>query len=91
MVCDLSKEASARELVSTCCDSFGSGIDFMFANAGVGGSMTPLLDQDTEEWETVMRINVLGVFYCIKHAAARYGAAAECPARGAAERSDAPH
>jgi len=69
-VCDMSKEASAQQLVDTCVREFGH-MDVMFANAGVAGTMTPLLEQDTEEWERVFRVNVLGVFWCLRAAASR--------------------
>ena len=43
-------------------------IDAFFANAGISGEWTPLLDLTAEEWMQVLRINLLGPAMAIKHA-----------------------
>jgi NAD(P)-dependent dehydrogenase (short-subunit alcohol dehydrogenase family) len=50
-------------------------IDACFANAGIGGTMRNLLDQDEAEWTEVFRINLLGTFLAVKHAATAMRAA----------------
>lgn len=72
---DVSDEAAVEGLVGDGCDRFG-GIDWMFANAGIVGSMAPLLELDAAEWRRVLDVNLLGVFFAIKHAARRMQAAA---------------
>jgi NAD(P)-dependent dehydrogenase (short-subunit alcohol dehydrogenase family) len=46
------------------------GIDACFANAGISGTVRSLLDQDAAEWTEVFRVNLLGTFLAVKHAAA---------------------
>jgi NAD(P)-dependent dehydrogenase (short-subunit alcohol dehydrogenase family) len=45
------------------------GLDFAFANAGIGGGLTPLLDLTVGEWESVLRVNLIGVFLTVQAAA----------------------
>ena len=45
------------------------GLDFAFANAGIGGGLTPLLDLTVAEWENVLRVNLIGVFLTVQAAA----------------------
>ena len=45
------------------------GLDFAFANAGVGGGLAPLLDVTVAEWEAVLRVNLIGVFLTVQAAA----------------------
>ena len=47
----------------------GGGLDFAFANAGVGGGLAPLLDLTVDEWEGVLRVNLIGVFLTVQAAA----------------------
>lgn len=49
-------------------DEFG-GIDVMVNNAGIVGPQTPLVDLDFDEYETLMDINLNGVFHGSKAAA----------------------
>ena len=44
------------------------GLDIVFANIGVTGTNTPLLDQSVDEWMEVYRINTVSCFLAIKHA-----------------------
>jgi NAD(P)-dependent dehydrogenase (short-subunit alcohol dehydrogenase family) len=45
------------------------GLDMLFANAGVGGGLSRLLDVTLEEWERVLRVNLVGVFLAVREAA----------------------
>ncbi len=47
----------------------GGRLDFAFANAGIGGGLAPLLDLTVAEWETVLRVNLIGVFLTVQAAA----------------------
>ena len=64
---DAADEAAVADLVRRCLDDFG-GLDVCYANAGIGGTMTPVLEQTVEEWTTVLRVNLVGPFLAIKHA-----------------------
>ena len=44
-------------------------LDFVFANAGVGGGLATLFDTTVAEWEAVLRVNLIGVFLAIQAAA----------------------
>ena len=46
-------------------------LDACFANAGIGGTMRGILDQDAAEWTEVFRVNLLGTFLAVKYAAAQ--------------------
>jgi NAD(P)-dependent dehydrogenase (short-subunit alcohol dehydrogenase family) len=56
--------------VALACDSFG-GVDVMFANAGISGGMANLFDTDVALITEVLRVNLIGPFLAIKHAAPR--------------------
>lgn len=45
------------------------GLDFAFANAGVGGGLASLFDLTVDEWEAVLRVNLIGVFLTVQAAA----------------------
>ncbi|MGZ8362691.1 MAG: SDR family NAD(P)-dependent oxidoreductase [Caulobacteraceae bacterium] len=44
-------------------------IDALFANAGIGGTLRRLLDQDVEEWTEVLRVDLIGPFLAARAAA----------------------
>ncbi|HXT05527.1 MAG TPA: SDR family NAD(P)-dependent oxidoreductase [Roseiarcus sp.] len=65
---DIAIEAEVARYVELAQQTFG-GLDIVYANAGVSGGMTPLLEQTVELWSEVLRINLVGPFLAIKHAA----------------------
>lgn len=67
VVADASSEEDIKMLVATAIKEFG-GLDIFYANAGVGGGMEGIFDQTVEEWEQVLKINLIGPFLAIKHA-----------------------
>ncbi|MFN3433996.1 MAG: SDR family NAD(P)-dependent oxidoreductase [Sphingomonas sp.] len=56
--------------VALACDRFG-GLDVMFANAGISGGMANIFDTDVALITEVLRVNLIGPFLAIKHAAPR--------------------
>jgi NAD(P)-dependent dehydrogenase (short-subunit alcohol dehydrogenase family) len=66
--CDVSDEDAVARLVSECVGALG-GIEVFFANAGITGEPLPLLELTGGSWERVLRVNLLGPFFAIKHAA----------------------
>jgi NAD(P)-dependent dehydrogenase (short-subunit alcohol dehydrogenase family) len=66
-VTDASIEENVAEIVRRCIADFG-GLEVFFANIGVTGTNTPLLEQTTEEWAEVYRINAISCFLAIKYA-----------------------
>lgn len=58
-VANLMRSAEAR---------FG-GLDIVFANAGVSGGLASLFEQSAADWAEILRVNLIGPFLAIKHAA----------------------
>ena len=67
---DAGIEDDVIRTVALACDSFG-GLDVMFANAGISGGMANLFDTDVALITEVLRVNLIGPFLAIKHAAPR--------------------
>jgi NAD(P)-dependent dehydrogenase (short-subunit alcohol dehydrogenase family) len=68
LVADSADEASVREAIDTAVREFGA-LDVCFANAGISGGLVPLQEQTPEHWTEVLRINLIGTFLAVKHAA----------------------
>lgn len=69
IVGDSGEEAVTAGAVARVAELYGR-IDACFANAGIGGTLRGILDQDAAEWTEVFRVNLLGTFLAVKHAAA---------------------
>src|SRR5882757_5395943 len=67
LITDASIEENVAEMVRRCVSEFG-GLEIFFANIGVTGTNTPLLEQTVEEWSEVYRINTISCFLAIKYA-----------------------
>ncbi|WP_247490584.1 MULTISPECIES: SDR family oxidoreductase [unclassified Bradyrhizobium] len=67
LITDASIEENVAAIVSRCVSEFG-GMEIFFANIGVTGTNTPLLEQTVEEWSEVYRINTISCFLAIKYA-----------------------
>jgi len=67
---DAGLEEGVIRTIALACDSFG-GLDVMFANAGISGGMANLFDTDVALITEVLRVNLIGPFLAIKHAAPR--------------------
>jgi NAD(P)-dependent dehydrogenase (short-subunit alcohol dehydrogenase family) len=66
---DIGDESAVEAFVSRCVDTFG-GIDGLHANAGILGANKPLQELTADDWQRTLRVNAIGTFLCIKHAAA---------------------
>lgn len=66
-VVDSHNEAQNAAAVANTVQAFG-GLDILFANAGQEGRLLPIEHTTVEDFEDVLRTNVLGVFVAIKHA-----------------------
>jgi NAD(P)-dependent dehydrogenase (short-subunit alcohol dehydrogenase family) len=72
-VCDVGDEAQVEAAFAASVQALGR-VDSCFANAGVSGKGTPMIEMGLDEFRRVQRINVEGVFLTFR-AAARHMAA----------------
>lgn len=66
-VCDVSSEESVGAAVEACIERFGK-MDSLVMAAGIAGDYVEGVDFDLEDWETVLGINLNGMYYCLMHA-----------------------
>ncbi len=65
---DSSEEANVADAIDAAVREFGA-LDVCYANAGVSGGMVPLQEQTPEFWTEILKINLIGTFLAVKHAA----------------------
>lgn len=65
---DAGREEDVVRTIALACDAHG-GLDVMVANAGISGGMANIFDTDVALMTEVLRINLIGPFLAIKHAA----------------------
>jgi NAD(P)-dependent dehydrogenase (short-subunit alcohol dehydrogenase family) len=63
---DVSKEAEVGALMQKIVDAHGR-IDAAFNNAGTEGHMSPLADDQEDNYQHVFDVNVKGLWLCMKH------------------------
>jgi NAD(P)-dependent dehydrogenase (short-subunit alcohol dehydrogenase family) len=68
LVRDSADEANISGAIDTAVREYGT-LDVCFANAGVSGGLVPLQEQTPEHWFDILRINLVGTFLAVKHAA----------------------
>jgi NAD(P)-dependent dehydrogenase (short-subunit alcohol dehydrogenase family) len=68
MAGDAADEAFVKAYVQRAMGDFG-GLDAVWANAGISGGWTPMAEQDAAHWAEILRINLIGHFLALKHAA----------------------
>lgn len=70
---DVGDEADVRGYIARAEQEFGA-LDVIYANAGVSGGLVSLLDVSVEMFTEILRINLIGPFLAIKHAAPKMAA-----------------
>jgi NAD(P)-dependent dehydrogenase (short-subunit alcohol dehydrogenase family) len=65
---DAGREADVQTFVARAEAEFGR-LDVIFANAGISGGLVPLLEQTVEQWQEILRVNLVAPFLAIKHGA----------------------
>lgn len=65
---DAGREKDVRGLVDMALRDHG-GLDIFFANAGISGGLAAIFEQTPEDWQEILRVNLIGPFLAIKHAA----------------------
>ncbi len=64
---DAGNENDVKAFIDKAVSAYGK-LDAIWANAGVSGGLVPLLEQTVEQWQEILRINLIGPFLAIKHA-----------------------
>jgi NAD(P)-dependent dehydrogenase (short-subunit alcohol dehydrogenase family) len=89
---DAGDETAVQGLIERAQKDFG-GLDIFFANAGISGGLASIFEQSVEDWEQILRVNLIGPFLAIKHAGpvmkARGGGSIICTASVAGIRAGA--
>ena len=92
VVADAGREDEVQALVQQVARDHG-GLDIFFANAGISGGFASIAEQTEQDWAEILRVNLIGPFLAIKHAAPlmneRGGGSIICTASVAGLRSGA--
>ena len=65
---DAGSDDDVRKLVDNAIWAHG-GLDIFFANAGISGGLASIVEQTAEDWAEILRVDLIGPFLAIKHAA----------------------
>lgn len=68
VVASVSDSDAVKGLVDESVREHG-GLDIFYANAGVSGGLVPLLALEVNDWMELLKVNLIGPFLGIKHAA----------------------
>lgn len=63
---DVGSAADVEAMVNTTVATYGR-LDCAYNNAGIEGKQASVLDDTEENWERVLRINLIGVWLCMKY------------------------
>jgi NAD(P)-dependent dehydrogenase (short-subunit alcohol dehydrogenase family) len=63
---DVSQVADVQAMVQKTVEKFGR-LDVAFNNAGIEGNWKPITEQSEEDWDSVIDINLKGVWLCLKY------------------------
>ena len=64
---DVTDDASVAAAIDATVEEFG-GLDCLVNNAGIAGPVQPHDRLETDDWEHVLDVNVVGVWRCVRHA-----------------------
>lgn len=65
---DVSKSQDVDRMVKHAIETYGR-LDYAVNNAGIEGKFSRITDLSEEDWDTVMNINLKGIFLCMKYEA----------------------
>ena len=66
VLADAGSESDVKGFIDKAVVKYGR-LDAIWANAGVSGGLVPLPEQTVEQWQEVLRVNLIGPFLAIKH------------------------
>jgi meso-butanediol dehydrogenase/(S,S)-butanediol dehydrogenase/diacetyl reductase len=81
IACNMLDGAAVESLVAQTEARFGA-IDILVNNAGIGYLMKPIVELSAEEWDTVLGVNLRGVFLATQAVARRFIRQAANPVHG---------
>lgn len=64
-VADVGDEEHVGRFVGRCREAFG-GVDVLFANAGISGGVPTLNDLTTDQFQEILRVNLIGPYLAVK-------------------------
>jgi NAD(P)-dependent dehydrogenase (short-subunit alcohol dehydrogenase family) len=64
--CDVARAEDVKAALDRAVEAFGR-IDFAFNNAGIEQPITAAADLTEEQWDRITRVNLRGVFLCLKY------------------------
>ncbi len=65
---DAGSDSDVQDLVQLAIRKFGR-LDIFFANASISGGLASIFEQSVEDWQEILRVNLIGPFLAIKYAA----------------------
>ncbi|HEY5713072.1 MAG TPA: SDR family NAD(P)-dependent oxidoreductase [Allosphingosinicella sp.] len=68
LAADAGREEDVHGLIDIALREHG-GLDIFFANAGISGGLASIFEQTPDDWNEIIRVNLIGPFLAIKHAA----------------------
>jgi NAD(P)-dependent dehydrogenase (short-subunit alcohol dehydrogenase family) len=63
---DAGSEHDVKAFIDKAVSKYGK-LDAIWANAGISGGLVPIADQTVEQWQEILRINLIGPFLAVKH------------------------
>ncbi len=66
LVVDVSSEEQVQEMIETVGSRYGR-LDAAHNNAGIGGSLEPLVRSEKASWDAMIAVNLTGVYLCLRH------------------------
>ena len=70
VMADAGSEKDVQDFIAKAIATYGK-LDVIWANAGISGGLVPIPEQTVEHWQEILRINLIGPFLAVKHAAPR--------------------
>ncbi|TFY99030.1 SDR family oxidoreductase [Ramlibacter humi] len=63
VACDISKRPEVERMIGEAVQALGGGLDVLVNNAGIAGPTAPVDEADPDQWEAVMKVDVIGTFH----------------------------
>ncbi len=63
---DVTDENNVRDVINKIVEKYGR-IDFAVNNAGIAQYPAPIINTETESFQKLLQVNVIGVFLCLKY------------------------